>query len=73
MANVDSIVQIISTIGFPITVCLIAFWYIYQMQKDHKAEMSSMSEALNNNTLVMQKLIDKLDGELGGKHLDELA
>lgn len=54
------ITQIITQIGFPVAVCLICFWYINKIQEDHKAEMEKMSEAINNNTLVMQKLIDKI-------------
>lgn len=30
---------------------------------DHKQEMTSITEAVNNNTLVMQKLLDKLAEE----------
>lgn len=29
-------------------------------REDHKKEMQSITEAVNNNTLVMQKLLDKL-------------
>ena len=28
---------------------------------EHKGEMSAITEAVNNNTLIMQKLLDKLD------------
>lgn len=59
--EVDTVLSIITQIGFPIAVCLIAFWYINKMQTEHKEEMIKMSDAINNNTLVMQKLIDKLD------------
>lgn len=31
-----------------------------QEQEQHKEEIDKLSEAVNNNTLVMQKLIDKL-------------
>ena len=31
-----------------------------QEEEQHKAEIDKLSEAVNNNTLVMQKLIDKL-------------
>lgn len=54
--------SIITQIGFPIAVCLICFWYIKKIQEDHKAEMDKMSEAINNNTLVMQRLLDKIGG-----------
>ena len=58
--DVTSITQIITQIGFPIAVCLICFWYIKKMQEDHKEEMNKMAEAIQNNTIVMQKLVDKI-------------
>lgn len=59
--EIDTILTIITQIGFPIAVCIICFWYINKIQGQHKEEMDKMSEAINNNTIVMQKLIDKLD------------
>lgn len=65
-------ISAISTIGFPICACLgLGFYVKYQtdkydqsireMQKEHKDEVTKMTEALNNNTLALQKLIDKID------------
>lgn len=65
--GVQEITSIISTVGFPICVCLISFWYINKMQEQHKAETDKLAEALNNNTLVMQKLIDNLEGKGGNE------
>lgn len=59
-----SITQVISSLGFPIAVCLICFWYINKREEQNKAEIDKLSEAVNNNTLVMQKLVDRL-GENG--------
>ena len=59
--GVDEVMNIITTVGFPIAVCLICFWYINKMQEQHKAETDKLAEALNNNTLVMQQLVDKLN------------
>jgi len=70
----NSVVQIISTLGFPIAMCIGACVFIkYQfdsnnknvdeMRKEHKEEVKSMTEALNNNTLALQRLIDKLGGD----------
>ena len=70
----NEIVQIISTVGFPIAACIGLGWYVkYQtdnyrkevteMQKEHKDEIAKVTEALNNNTLALQKLVDKLDKE----------
>lgn len=67
----NEIVQVVSTLGFPIAMCIGACIFIkYQfdannknvddMRKEHKEEVKSMTEALNNNTLALQRLIDKL-------------
>jgi hypothetical protein len=37
------------------------FWYIKGIQEKHKAEISELSKAIQNNTLVMQQLVDKLN------------
>lgn len=58
--DVQTVTSIISTVGFPIAVCLICFFYINKMQEQHKAETDKLAEALNNNTIVMQKLVDNL-------------
>lgn len=58
--DVQGITTIITTVGFPIAVCLILFWYINKIQEQHKAETDKLAEALNNNTLVMQQLVGKL-------------
>lgn len=63
------ITSIITQIGFPIAVCLICFWYIKKIQEDHKAEMDKMAAAINNNTYVMQRLIDKLGGDENVKEI----
>ena len=58
--DVNSITQIISSVGFPIAACLICFWYVNKLTETHKEEVNKLTDALNNNTLVMQKLCDKL-------------
>lgn len=63
--DVQAVASIITNVGFPIAVCLICFWYINKMQEQHKAETDKLAEALNNNTLVMQKLINNLENKGG--------
>ena len=68
----NSIVQIISTVGFPIVCCGALMYYVKyiidtnreqlnSIMEKHQREESELTAALNNNTLVMQKLIDRLD------------
>lgn len=60
--NIDSIMQIITTVGFPICCCLAMGWYITKQSMQHKEEINAMAEAINKNTLVMEKLLTKLEG-----------
>lgn len=57
----DNILQAISTVGFPIALTLILLWYIYDSSNKHKEEIDKMSEALNNNTLAITKLLDRME------------
>ena len=56
----QAIVQLIGSLGFPIAACCIVFWELTKEREAHKQEMEKLSEALHNNTLVMQKLVDTL-------------
>lgn len=60
---VQMAVSVISTVGFPIAVALICMWYVNHQGENHKAEVSAMTEAINNNTLVLQRLMDKLEAD----------
>lgn len=68
------VIQLISSLGFPIVACIfIAVWTskqvenyradIKELQKEHKEETEKMRSTVENNTLVIQKLIDKMDKE----------
>lgn len=67
-----SMTQIIMSIGFPIVACIAMGWYVREitnkhdeqierMNNQHKEEMKQVTEALNNNTLALQRLCDRLD------------
>lgn len=49
-----SLITAISTVGFPIVMCGALFWYI-------QVKIDKMTEALNANTLVITKLLERLD------------
>lgn len=61
--DVSAIIQAISTVGFPIVMCLLFMYYIKYINDQHKDEIDKLSQSVNNNTLVMQKLLDKLGGD----------
>lgn len=59
--DVQTLTQIISSLGFPIVVAGAMFWKMNNQDDDHKEEMNKITEAVNNNTLVIQKLIDSME------------
>lgn len=72
METANMILQAITTVGFPIVCCGVLMYYVkYVRDKDtemiadimarHNEEVNTMSAALNDNTIVLQKLCDKLD------------
>lgn len=61
--DVSVIAQLVSTLGFPIVMCAALFWKLDKSDEQHKDEIDKLSESLNNNTVVMEKLLVKLGGE----------
>lgn len=62
MENIDILLNAISTVGFPIVMCGILLWYTYKSQKNHKEEVTHLTEAIQNNTVVMEKILTKIGG-----------
>ena len=58
--DANTIVQMISNVGFPIACCICLFYMNVKQTQQHKEEVNKITEALNNNTLAIQKLSDKL-------------
>lgn len=52
--DVNSIATIVSSVGFPI--CM-SIYLIYFMQ----TELKEMRKTIENNTITMQKIVDRLD------------
>ena len=70
--DANTIIQMVGSLGFPIVACVaMAYFFakvndnyrtdIKEMNASHKEEMAAMTSAINNNTLVIQKLVDKMD------------
>jgi len=56
MEDMNTFVQMISTVGFPI-VCVVFLWnYV-------NTTMKEFTKTMNENTLMLQKLYEKLDGD----------
>lgn len=60
MEGVD-ILNLIGNYAFPIVCCVALFWKMNKDETLHKEESDKFSEAVNNNTLVLTKLLDRFD------------
>lgn len=69
--NINDILTAVTTVGFPIVCCGAMMYYVkYTTDKhreeietlntQHKDEMKELTNAVNNNTLALQKLCDKM-------------
>ena len=56
----NSLVTAIGSFGFPIVMCLLMYDRMGKQDAQHKEEMMKLTESLNNNTLAITKLTDKI-------------
>ena len=59
--DINTITQVFSSLGVPVACLAVTFYLWYTETQSHKEELNKMTYALNNNTLILQKLLDKLD------------
>ena len=56
----NTLLQAITTVGFPIVMCVALLYEIKDMTTKHQEESKIFSDSMNKNTLVLQKLCDVL-------------
>lgn len=61
--DVTVITQLIGSLGFPIAACIALFYRMNKQDEQHKEEMTKITESLNNNTIALTRLSEKLGGE----------
>jgi hypothetical protein len=59
--DANGIITVIQSVGFPIVMCGAMGWYVKYITDKHNAEMQSITSALNNNTVALTKLCEKLE------------
>ena len=64
MEDVNVLIQAISTVGFPIVMRAIMFWFLNKEQENHKAEMLSLKEVISENNAVLVGLKQLIEDKL---------
>ena len=62
MDVIDAICQVIQNVGFTIACVIAMFWMWDREREEHKKEAAEWTAAINNNTRVMEKLVERLEG-----------
>jgi len=61
--ELSEILNAITTVGFPIVMCIGLAWYVKSSQQAYREDVKSMVQSIDNNTAVINRLLDKLDME----------
>lgn len=72
MEWVDTVIQLINGVGFPIAACLFMGWFIVwdkkerrkqhaEQQERQEAVIAKLEEAVNSNTAVIQQLVERME------------
>lgn len=59
----DNIVNVISSVGFPIAMALLLFWYMAKQNEAHKEETDGLKNAISKLEIAITALVTKLDGK----------
>jgi hypothetical protein len=59
--DIQTVAQLISTIGFPIAMCIYLLIYIKSFDEKYCQKLDAMAKAIENNTLVITKLMSMID------------
>lgn len=57
----EEIMSAISTVGFPIAMALLMFWYLQKETENHRMETEGLKEAINDLKMAITTLINKLE------------
>lgn len=56
----NAIMTLVGSLGFPIVACIMLYVRMDKQDTVHQAEMEKITESLNNNTIALTKLAERL-------------
>lgn len=57
----EEVINAVSTVGFPIAMSLLLFWYLQKESENHKEETASLKDAINKLEIAITTLISRLE------------
>ena len=62
----EEVTTVISTVGFPIAMRILLFWYMQQQMKTHKEETDQLKTVINENNVILAGLKQLIEDKLNG-------
>lgn len=59
--DVATLSQLIGSLGFPIAMCVYMAYSNNKLNEQHRESEAKLTEIINNNTLALTKLSDKIE------------
>lgn len=63
MDTINLVMTAIGTLGFPIVACCALFVQTNKLSENHREETKQLADAINNNTLALTKLMERIGNE----------
>lgn len=54
--DTQTVIQLISNVGFPIAMCVALFYYMIKQRQEHSVELENLRTTLEENTKVLTEL-----------------
>lgn len=51
-----TVIELVSSLGFPIAMCCALFWYMIRQRDAHDKETKSLSDCIDKNTRVLTEI-----------------
>ena len=71
--EITNILSAISSVGFPIVACIALFWKNHKDDERHEEQSNKFNETVNNNTVALVKLAEKISYLGGDKYVSDSA
>lgn len=59
----ENIITLINTAGFPVAMCCVLLYYVNKLIDSHRKEVEELTDAINNNTNVINILLERINNE----------
>lgn len=61
ISGMTEILGAIGSIGFPSAITVLLLYFLRDSDKRHQEQLQQLSSIIQNNTLALQRILDKLD------------